>query len=114
MFTRFSDPAPGFVGNFSITPSTRVIETVPAGSTTIIVDSTVGFSKTGFVVVNGQTITYTDKTTNQFLGCSGINSDIQVKSILRTNDVAYANDSDGNRVEFRLTGFKIFLPKLLH
>ena len=105
LFSRFSDPAPGFSGEFAITPSTRSLESVSPGATTISVDTTIGFPKVGVLVSGGNTsITYTDKTINQFLGCSGITTDINITDIVRTNDIAYATDANGNRVEVRITG----------
>ena len=105
LFSRFSDPAPGFAGEFGITPSTRVLESVSPGATTLSVDTTIGFPKVGVLVSGGNTsITYTDKTINQFLGCSGITTNINITDIVRTNDIAYSTDADGNRVEVRITG----------
>ena len=49
----------------------------------MLVDSTIGFSQSGniFVKPEGYTeyikITYTDKTTNQFLGCSDITEELK-------------------------------------
>jgi len=39
-------------------------------ATTILVDTTAGFSSTGTLIINGEQITYTSITPNQFLGCT--------------------------------------------
>ena len=63
-------------GTFTIPGKTRVIEDAPTTATVLTVDSTVGFGTTGTVVTNGvngiNTITYSDKSINQFLNCTGI------------------------------------------
>jgi hypothetical protein len=112
LFSRFSDPAPGFDGKFSITPYTKTIEEISAGSKVLSVDTTIGFAKSGTLVVGNQTVTYTDKTINQFLGCSGIDSTILANTAVRTNDIAYStNPNTGERVELRITGvISDFLP----
>ena len=57
-------------GTFSIPGKTRIIEDAPISSNLLTVDSTVGFGTTGTLIANGvngiNTITYTDKTINQF------------------------------------------------
>ena len=40
----------------------------------ITVDSTVGFGTTGIVISGINTITYTDRTVNQFLNCTGVSN----------------------------------------
>ena len=37
-------------GNFKITPNTKTVETISVGSSTITVDSTIGFSTTGKII----------------------------------------------------------------
>ena len=74
-------------GNFDITPSTKSTEKVSIGSSIISVDSTVGFAKTGMVISGINSITYSDKSVNQFIGCtwsssSGSNEDIIAADIL--------------------------------
>ena len=60
---------------FEASGKTRLLEDVAAGSDTILVDSTVGFSKSGNVHIKPKdsndyiNVSYTDKTVNQFLGC---------------------------------------------
>ncbi len=105
LFQRYRNPSPGFNGTFSITPHTKCIGDVYAGSTVITVDSTIGFSKSGLIVVGNNIITYTDKTINQFLNCSGITQNIPSTTDVRTNDIVYGYSKvDGSKVELRLTG----------
>lgn len=105
LYQRFQDPSPGFEGNFSITPSSRTIGDTLAGDSVITVDSTIGFSKSGVLRNGSDTITYTDKTITQFLGCTGIETNIPAATNIRTNDTAYGFTNDTNeKVELRLTG----------
>ena len=64
-------------GSFTIHPKTKVIGDIPANSTVITVDSTIGFPNEGdlYVVYEDQSsgsITYTSKSLNQFFGCSNV------------------------------------------
>ena len=63
-------------GTFKVQPATRVANTVSVGASVVTVDSTVGFAQTGKIISGRNTIEYTDKTVNQFLGCSGIGTAI--------------------------------------
>jgi len=105
LFQRYQEPSPGFDGNFSITPSSKTIGDTLIGDNVILVDSTIGFPKSGVLRNGSDEITYTDKTINQFLSCSGIDSNIAPVTSIRTNDVVYGYTSDTNeKVELRLTG----------
>ena len=99
LIDRYSDPAPGFEGKFAATNKTRVIGNHSANSKVITVDSTVGFPKSGLLISGNNTITYTDKTINQFLNCSGVTEEIKTTDEIRTNDIAYAFNDDGEKVE---------------
>jgi len=105
LFQKYLDPSPGFEGEFSITPSTRCIGEVSIGDNVISVDTTIGFPKSGLLVSGNNVITYTDKTINQFLNCSGIERTILSGDDVRTNDVIYGyTRGDNEKVELRLTG----------
>ena len=58
-------------GNFTVTANTKVLSPkVTAGSRVVTVDSTIGFPQSGKITTGLTTVTYTDKTSNQFLGCT--------------------------------------------
>lgn len=103
LFDRFNDPAVGFEGTFIATAKTAVIGDQPVGSSVITVDTTIGFPKSGLLISGNNIITYTDKTINQFLNCSGVTEEISSTSEIRTNDIVYSFDEDGNKVEMKLT-----------
>jgi hypothetical protein len=93
-------------GDFIITPNTKVTKEVIINSNVIDVDSTIGFSKSGTLYSGSNVISYTDKTINQFLGCSNVTSNIEVTSNLRSNDTYYGYE-DGDltkKVEFIISG----------
>lgn len=93
-------------GKFEITPKTRVSDTANVGDSTITVDSTIGFPESGILVSGNNTIRYTEKSVNQFFGCSGITSVINPSSMIRSNELAYGyeNGDFRKKVEFRITG----------
>ena len=98
-------------GDFEVTPSTKSLEKVSIGSSVISVDSTVGFAQTGMVISGINSITYSDKSINQFIGCewtssSGINDEISPTDDIRSDEIYYGfEDGDtSKRVELRLTG----------
>ena len=93
-------------GNFAITPSTKNIETVAIGASVISVDSTIGFAQTGMVISGINSITYSDKTVNQFIGCTGVASTISSASNIRSDEIyfGYEDGDSDKRVEIRLTG----------
>ena len=93
-------------GNFKITPSSKSIESVSVGSSVVTVDSTIGFPSSGKVLSGINTITYTDKTLNQFLDCTGIESAISPSDSVFSDEI-YFGYEDGDltkKVEFRITG----------
>ncbi len=93
-------------GNFTIQPKTKVINPVSIGSSVITVDSTIGFGATGTLVSGNNIITYTNKSVNQFLGCSGVSETINTKSQIRTNEtfIGYEGGDLTKKVEIIITG----------
>ena len=86
-------------GNFSIHPKTKIIGQVGVAQTYIDVDSTLGFPNSGtlsFLYENGSSgvCTYSNKTTNQFLGINttGITTSIADNTAIDQNTFAYASD----------------------
>ena len=109
LFVGYDDRS-GIQGTFTIPGKTRVIEDVVANGNLLTVDSTVGFGTTGILVTNGvngiNTITYSDKTINQFLNCSGIGNSIRSSDDIRSDEFIFGYE-DGDltkRVELRITG----------
>jgi len=98
-------------GDFVVVPNTKSLETVSAGSSIISVDSTIGFGVTGTIISGSNTINYTDKTVNQFLGCTAtstgsFNDSIEPTTNIRSN-ITYFGFEDGDlnkKVVLRLTG----------
>ena len=93
-------------GNFVITPKTKVVENVSVGSSVITVDSTIGFSDSGTLFSGDNQINYSEKTINQFLGCSNITDAITAADDIRSDETYYGyEDGDmSKKVEFRITG----------
>ena len=93
-------------GNFQITPSSKVLEKVSVGSSVISVDSTIGFPESGTMFSGDNTITYTNKSVNQFLECSGVTSEINATDNIHSDDTyfAYEEGDTTKKVVLRLTG----------
>jgi len=98
-------------GDFTIHPTTKLVDSVSIGSTILTVDSTVGFGTTGTLIANYvdgtfNTIPYTSKSLNQFYGCSGIDKNIKPTQDLRLDAYAYGYSGVGtaNQVKVRVTG----------
>lgn len=101
LFSGF-DESSSIFGKFKITPKTKVSETVSVGASIITVDSTGGFEDSGSLKYNNKTISYTDKSVNQFFNCSGISQQInQGTEIYSTPTVyGYENGDETKKVEF--------------
>ena len=99
------------LGTFSIHPKTNLTIQALSGADTLEVDTTVGFPPSGELIVKlsdevSISIFYSDKTINQFLGCTGITSNIKINQEVRYNTFAYAyasNDTD-EIIKVRITG----------
>jgi hypothetical protein len=86
-------------GNFAVHSKTQLIESVSTGTTTLSVDSTVGFPQSGelSITYNDNTtgiVSYSHKSLTQFFDCSGIVGIIEDKSQIGINTYAYANVSN--------------------
>ena len=100
-------------GNFTITQNTKCLEDISIGSSIISVDSTIGFEESGTIVSGNNTINYTNKTINQFLGCAGISEEINSTDNIRSDEIyfGYENGDTSKKVEFRITGvLSEFIP----
>jgi hypothetical protein len=104
-------------GQFLITGKTKVLEDYFAGDSVITVDSTIGFDKSGVLIAetedNVNTIYYTDKTVNQFLGCTGIESKIPLGNDIYSYETIYGyeNGDLSKKVELKITGvLSDFIP----
>ena len=80
-------------GNFSVTSNSRVIGDVSTSDSVITVDSTIGFLDSGTIVSGNNTISYTEKTINQFLGCTGLTENISSGDEIRSNDTVYGYEN---------------------
>ena len=89
------NPKGSIFGEFKTTSKTYVVSEVSSNSTTIPVVSTVGFDRSGKLIIDGYEITYTDKTSTEFLNCSGIQSDIKSSTKVYADNFVYSYE-DGN------------------
>lgn len=81
-------------GNFVVHPKTRVVTEASSGSTTIDVDSTVGFPNSGTLVCKNSsgddlTLTYNGKSVTQFYNVEGVSSSISTAEEIRLDVFAY-------------------------
>ena len=94
-------------GTFVVTPNTKVLQDVGVGASIISVDSTIGFKESGKIISGINTnITYTNKSINQFFGCSGISSAISETDSIRSDEsyFGYENGDTSKKVEISLLG----------
>jgi hypothetical protein len=106
LFLGYTLPPEPITGQFNITGSTKNLETISIGSSVITVDSTIGFPQSGIIYSGNNVINYSDKSVNQFFGCSGITSPIEVASIIFSEDTyfGYENGDTSKKVILRITG----------
>ena len=101
-------------GKFDVTGKTKVVTDVSSGASVITVDSTVGFGTTGTIISGINTnIVYTDKTVNQFLGCTHISESINLGDDVIADDNIFGYESGDltKKVELRITGvLSDFIP----
>jgi len=102
IFSGFSNnlsPRGSIFGEFKTTAKTYVVSDVSENSSTIPVVSTIGFDRSGKLVIGSSEITYTDKTSTEFLNCSGIvNSISNSTEIYSDNFVFSYEDGDINSI----------------
>lgn len=95
-------------GDLKIHPKTIVSADVSILSDNITVDSTIGFPNSGELTVEGENsnilISYSGKTVNQFLNCTGISEFIPSGKDISLHTYAYGYDESGNQIRFRITG----------
>ena len=94
-------------GTFKITPNSLVSDSVSIGSSVITVDSTVGFDQSGILTIGDNTVEYTDKSVNQFFGCSGVTNTITPGQLAysQTDTIyGYENGDTDKKVSLRVTG----------
>jgi len=94
-------------GTFKVTPNSKCTEAVSIGSSIISVDSTIGFEESGVLVSGENTnITYTNKSINQFFGCSGIETAIPFAADIRNDQIyfGYENGDLTKKVTFSILG----------
>ena len=94
-------------GSFKVTPNSKCTEAISIGSSIISVDSTIGFDKSGVLISGENTnITYTNKSINQFFGCSGIGTAIPFASNIRNDKIyfGYENGDLTKKVTFSILG----------
>lgn len=96
-------------GTFRATGQTKILEDVEVGADNILVDSTVGFEQSGKILVKPENsdfleIFYTDKTSTQFLGVTGVTKKLNYGLFLVEDKFAYSYVGFGNtsKVEFRV------------
>ena len=88
-------------GRFLPTPNSRCTEDVTPNGSIVNVDSTIGFGATGTFKVGSNTVSYTDKTVNQFLNCTGINEAISQGDLAYLDQIyfGYENGDVNKKVE---------------
>ena len=90
-------------GKFAITPKTKVSDSISIGSSVITVDSTVGFDVSGSFICNDKVITYSDKSINQFYGCTNVLENILAGSDIRSEKVIYGYENGDSTKKIELT-----------
>ena len=80
-------------GRFLPTPNSKCTEDVGVNQSVINVDSTIGFGATGTFRSGSNTISYTDKTVNQFLNCTGVANSISQGDLVFDNQTYYGYEN---------------------
>jgi hypothetical protein len=90
-------------GKFAITPKTKVSDSISIGSSVITVDSTVGFDTSGSFICNEKVISYSDKSINQFYGCTNVLENILEGSGIRSEKIIYGYENGDASKKIELT-----------
>ena len=80
-------------GRFLPTPNSKCTEDVLINGSVVNVDSTIGFNKSGKFRAGSNIVSYTDKTVNQFLNCTGISSPISQGDLIYDNEIYYGYEN---------------------
>lgn len=98
-----------FNGVFQASGKTRLVEDVQSGSDTILVDSTIGFSNSGKILVRTQLnelfeLEYGDKTSTQFLNVNGITRNLSYgdEIIEQKFAISYIGFGNTSPINFRV------------
>jgi len=93
-------------GVFTIPGASRCLEPVSVNDSVISVDSTIGFSESGTIISGSNVIKYTSKSINQFYGCTGVTSQIELGDLIRADETifGYENGDTEKRCDLRITG----------
>lgn len=96
------NPKGAISGEFVSTPKTYVVEPIATGATTVFVSSTIGFEPSGKVIINGLEVSYTDKTNNQFLNCTGVTADISANTEVYGENYVYSYENGDQNFPVKL------------
>ena len=80
-------------GRFLPTTNSKCTENVGVNESVVNVDSTIGFSNVGKFRAGSNIVSYTDKTVNQFLNCTGINNPISQGDLVHDNEIYYGYEN---------------------
>ena len=96
-FYEISLDASSFSGSYQVPGKTKkTLQTIPQFANNLLVDSTIGFEQQGTLLIkptvdsNFIEVSYTDKTVNQFLGVSGISTDLVFGAEIFEDKLAFA------------------------
>ncbi len=109
-FYEVSLDASSFSGSYEVPGKTKTLQGIPQFADNILVDSTIGFDRQGSLLIkptvdsNFIEISYTDKTVNQFLGVSGISTDLVFGAEIFEDKLAfsYAGFGQTSQVQLRI------------
>jgi hypothetical protein len=97
-----------FTSDFISTKKTKILENIKITDTSILVDSTIGFPISGQIIVISTNfpdpliLTYESKTSNEFLGVSGLTLPLNYGDEIIEGNLVYSDLDDGSRLQFRV------------